>query len=199
MGLRTFITGRTSLVLLFPSLWAAYPAVTGFDFIMVASLLLSHCGSSFVFGYGVSFFGGFQHPPVGGCSTTTCSFGVLTKGDEHMAFYSASLYLDFKFHHPYKRRHILQHYSNLACNFQNRWIYGEFPGSPVARTQEISLQWAQVQSLVGELRSHKSCGIAKKRDLINKWKCVIYKTKTWTLIFSEKNNLKNIRENSQFV
>ena len=110
MGLRTFTTVGE-----LPRLWAAYPAVMGFDFTMAMSLLLSRCGFSFVFGRGVSFFGGFQHPPVGGCSITTCTFGVLTKGDECTSFYSASLYLDFKFYHPF-----LQHYSKLACNFQNR-------------------------------------------------------------------------------
>ena len=36
----------------------------GFDFIVIASLLPSHCGFFFVFEYGVYFFGGFQRPPV---------------------------------------------------------------------------------------------------------------------------------------
>ena len=37
----------------------------------------------------------------------------------------------------------------------------EFPGSPVVRTQRFHC-WVRVQSLVGELRSHKLCGMAKK-------------------------------------
>ena len=36
---------------------------------------------SFAFGHGVSFFGGFQCPPVDGWSTASCDFGALT-GDE---------------------------------------------------------------------------------------------------------------------
>ena len=40
----------TSVVLVFSSLWVTHPAVMGFYFIVIASLLLSHCGFSFVFG-----------------------------------------------------------------------------------------------------------------------------------------------------
>ena len=40
---------------LFSSLWVTHPAVMGFDFIVIAPLLPSHCGFSFVFGCGVSF------------------------------------------------------------------------------------------------------------------------------------------------
>ena len=46
--------------------------------------------SSFALGHGVSFSGGFQSPPVDGCSTAGCEFGALT-GDEHTFFYSAIL------------------------------------------------------------------------------------------------------------
>ena len=52
----------------------------GFNFIMIESLLPSCCGF-FVFGCGVSFFGGFQHPPFDGCSTTSCNCDALTGGD----------------------------------------------------------------------------------------------------------------------
>ena len=40
----------------------------------------------------------------------------------------------------------------------------EFPGSPIVRTLQTSLLWASVQSLVGELRSHKLQGAAKKEE-----------------------------------
>ena len=43
----------------------------------------------FVFGHGVSFSGELQHPPVNGCSTASCSFGVLV--DENTSFYLAIL------------------------------------------------------------------------------------------------------------
>ena len=43
------------------------PEGTGFDFIMIASLLLPCCSFSFVFGCRL-FFGGFKCFPVNGCS-----------------------------------------------------------------------------------------------------------------------------------
>ena len=56
------------------------------------SPLLSSCwGFSFALGRGVSFFGEIQHSPVDGCSAVSCNFGVLTRKDEYMAFYSAIL------------------------------------------------------------------------------------------------------------
>ena len=39
---------------------------------------------------------------------------------------------------------------------------GKFPGGPVARTLVLSLMNARVQSLVGELKSHKLHGLGKK-------------------------------------
>ena len=46
-----------------------------FDFILLfAPLQPSHCVGSFVFGFGISFFGGFQHPPVDGHSQASCDF-----------------------------------------------------------------------------------------------------------------------------
>ena len=53
-------SGRTSLVLLFSSLWVAHPQSMRFDFIVIALLLRSRCGLSFVLGHGVCFFGGLQ-------------------------------------------------------------------------------------------------------------------------------------------
>ena len=47
--------------------------------------------------WGIFFFGGgvggefFQHPPVDGCSTASCNFGSLTRGDDCTSFYSAIL------------------------------------------------------------------------------------------------------------
>ena len=39
---------------MFSSLWVTHPAAMGFDFIVIAPLLPSHCGFSVVFGCGVS-------------------------------------------------------------------------------------------------------------------------------------------------
>ena len=80
----------STLVLLFSSLWVTHPADIGSHFIVFAPLLACYCGFFFVFGYGVYFFGGFQHPPMDGCSTACCNSGAL-RGDEHMSFYSAIL------------------------------------------------------------------------------------------------------------
>ena len=63
-----------------------------FDFNIIAPLLQSHCGFSFVLGHGVSFLCGFQHPLVDGCSAASFNFGVLTEG-ECTSFYSAILRL----------------------------------------------------------------------------------------------------------
>ena len=49
------------------------------------------CGFFFVFGHWVSFFGGFQCPPVDHCSTASYCFGAITRGDEYMSFYSTIL------------------------------------------------------------------------------------------------------------
>ena len=68
-----------------------HPAVMGFDFIVIVPLLPSHCGFSFVFGCGVSFFGEFQCLPVDDCSAVSCDSGALTRGSGRMSFYSAIL------------------------------------------------------------------------------------------------------------
>ena len=49
---------RTSLILLFSSLWVTHPASMGFDFIMIVPLLPSCCSFFFAFGCGVSFLVG---------------------------------------------------------------------------------------------------------------------------------------------
>ena len=82
---------RTSMILLFSSLWVTHLAGMGFDFIVIVPLLPSHCTFFFVFGCGVSYFSRFQHPPVNGCSTASCNLGALTGGDEHTPFYCAVL------------------------------------------------------------------------------------------------------------
>ena len=43
--------------------------------------------ASFILGHGVSFFCGFQHPPVNNCSAASWDIGVLT-GVEQTSFYS---------------------------------------------------------------------------------------------------------------
>ena len=58
---------------------------------VILPLLPSCWGFSFSLGYGVSLFGGIQHSPVDGCSSTSCNFGVLTGEDEHTSFYSTTL------------------------------------------------------------------------------------------------------------
>ena len=90
MGFRTFtIVGKF--------LWHYCSPVCGhpptgmrLEFIMIVPLLPCHCGFFFVFGCGVSFFGGFQNLPIDGYSTASCNFGALAGGDEHSSFYLPS-------------------------------------------------------------------------------------------------------------
>ena len=90
---------RTSLILLFSSLWVTHLAGMGLDLVLTVSLLLSHC-SFFVFGGGISIFFFFlDGPPVDGCSTASCNFGALA-GDERTSFYSTIL-LQFSFEKSY--------------------------------------------------------------------------------------------------
>ena len=64
------------------------------DFKCDCTFLPSCCGFSFALGHGVSFFGGFQHSPVDGCSAASFNFGVLTGEDEHMSFILLLLHLE---------------------------------------------------------------------------------------------------------
>ena len=60
----------------------------GFDFIGIMPLLSSRCSFFFVSGCAVTFFGGFQHLPVDGCSTASCNFGAFMGGDGHMSYFA---------------------------------------------------------------------------------------------------------------
>ena len=66
------------------------PGGYGVWFYYDCTLLPCHYSFLFVFGHGISFFGGFRHPPVNSCSTASCYFGALA-GDEHTSFYFAIL------------------------------------------------------------------------------------------------------------
>ena len=77
---------RTSLGLLFSSEWVTHQADMGLDFMEIAPHLPFHCRFFFVFGCGLSFLGGFQCPPVNGCSTTSCNFGAFKEGDVYTPF-----------------------------------------------------------------------------------------------------------------
>ena len=51
----------------------------------------------------------------------------------------------------------------------------DFPSGSVVKTPKLPMQGAQAQSLVGEVRSHMPCGMAKKKnprtpnELCRKW------------------------------
>ena len=77
MKSRTFQQWENFFGIIVSSLWVAHLADTGFDFIMIVLLLLFHCSFSFVLAHRVSFFGGFQCPPVDVCSKASCDFGVF--------------------------------------------------------------------------------------------------------------------------
>ena len=77
VGFRTFTTvGK--LLWYYCSPVCGSPTWWVWDLILSIMPLLSPCCSFFfVFGHGVSFFGGFQHLPVNGCSTASCNFGAF--------------------------------------------------------------------------------------------------------------------------
>ena len=82
--------GRTSLVLLFSSLWS--PTWWAWDLILLwlcPAHYLTEASSCLCMG--ISFFGGFQRTSVNGYSTASWDFGVLTGGNERTPFYSAIL------------------------------------------------------------------------------------------------------------
>ena len=92
LGLRTFTTvGELLWYYCFPV--CGSPSWWVLDLILwFAPLQPSHCVGSFVFGFGVSFFGGFQHPPGDGHSPANCDFCALARVDKHTSFYSTILY-----------------------------------------------------------------------------------------------------------
>ena len=55
----------------------ASPESMRFDLNMTALLLPSCHSFSFALGFGVPFFGVFQHSPIDVCSAASCDFGVL--------------------------------------------------------------------------------------------------------------------------
>ena len=85
----------THKVLFVPSnhLWQVW----GLILHVIGSLLPSCCSFSFALDCGVSFFGGFQHFPVNGCSVASYNFGILAGEDECMSFCSTILGLIFTY------------------------------------------------------------------------------------------------------
>ena len=79
----------------------------GFDFVVIAPILPSHCGVSFVFGCGVSFLVS-SSVPVDDCSAVSCDSSALTGGSACTPFFSAilnqsrqNIYADFLFIHTF--------------------------------------------------------------------------------------------------
>ena len=65
------------------------PVSMGFDFIVIARLLLSQCSLFFVFGCWISFLGGLQHCCVSGCSIVCCDlqvkgFSIVNKAEVYI-------------------------------------------------------------------------------------------------------------------
>ena len=70
--------------------------VMGFDFIVIAPFLPSHCGFSFVFGCRVSFFAEFQCLPVDDCSAVSCDSSALTRWKVYFYTYVELLEMKLK-------------------------------------------------------------------------------------------------------
>ena len=47
----------------------------------------------------------------------------------------------------------------------------DFPSGSVVKTPKLPMQGPQVQSLVGEVRSHMPCGVAKKKSPKHQMSC----------------------------
>ena len=62
---------------------------------------------------------------------------------------------------PFVGEIVLSPLNGLGTLFKNQ-LAREFPGGPVVKTPRSQCSGAQVQSLVGELRSHMLHGVAKK-------------------------------------
>ena len=92
---------------------------------------------------GYLFLGRFQHPPIDGCPTASCDFGVLEGADELISFYSAILISLLK-----KKKGYM--YSATAKSLQScptlcDPIDGSPPGSPVPGTlQARTLEWVTI-------------------------------------------------------
>ena len=83
-------SGITSLILLFSCLWIIHPVVMGF--VLSWSCLSYHLTVVSSLSLEVEYlFGGFQFSPFNGCSTTSCNFGTIIRGDECYSFYVAIL------------------------------------------------------------------------------------------------------------
>ena len=81
VGLRNFITVGELL-------WYYYSLVCGSSTLWVWDLVLSWLQLLLcLWMWGLFSFGGFQHPLVNGCSTASCNFGALSRGDEHTFFH----------------------------------------------------------------------------------------------------------------
>ena len=90
-----------------------------FDFIVIAPLLPYPEASSLSLDMGY-LFDGFQHPPVDGCSTASCDFGALARGDEHIFFYSAILNQKSFIHFYFYIFFLLLHFLYLTFTFSFR-------------------------------------------------------------------------------
>jgi len=88
VGLRTFTPLGELLWYYCSRLRVTYPVDMGFHFIVIVPFLPFCCSFSFFFECGVSFFGGFPHPPVDGRSAASCDYGALAGENEHLSFYS---------------------------------------------------------------------------------------------------------------
>ena len=115
----------------------------GFDFIMIVPLLPSCCGF-FIFGLGISFYGGFQHPAVICCSIARCNFGALTGGGEHTYFYSTILNWRIQFLSSLLLLSYLFHFGSIESYLQHSGFLVEACGLLVAKHGLLSSCGTQV-------------------------------------------------------
>ena len=136
----------------------ASPESMRFDLNMTALLLPSCHSFSFALGFGVPFFGVFQHSPIDVCSAASCDFGVLAGWDDCTSFYSAILDCSL----PVSSAHGILQARILECVVilfsRGSFNLGTKPGSPASQaccftiwaTREVlPMRWLNINILFG--------------------------------------------------
>ena len=165
--LRQSLVGGGVVTTPFPGSWCtqgfvcafqASPESMRFDLNMTALLLPSCHSFSFALGFGVPFFGVFQHSPIDVCSAASCDFGVLAGWDDCTSFYSAILDCSL----PVSSAHGILQARILECVVilfsRGSFNLGTKPGSPASQaycftiwaTREVlPMRWLNINILFG--------------------------------------------------
>ena len=161
VGFRTFTAVQDFFGIIVLQSVGHPPGGYGIWFYYDCTLLPCHYSFLFVFGHGVSFFGGFRHPSVNSCSTASCYFGALA-GDEHTSFYFAILNQKFPIYswcRLINSECILSHCSTPLFGYVHVWsVHIFFPLNHlrVSHSHQIHLLFHPIYYCVYFLQSRKT-------------------------------------------